>query len=324
MSKPADILRNKVISPLYNVYENYISKSARHKTYQKISSFLFGKGTDIALVMLVGNAVSMLNSHLAQIRGLKKSNRENKDYLISQERIDLVLDLILSTIPPAMLNYHLKRKLESGEIITKSVKKEVIRMAEEAGVLPEDILKTNSPKSYFQTMKQSLNSIFLKLKTIMKNKPKKLWNLINVQDINPAEKIGQKVKTAESALLEEKLQQVYNQNSYKSLVNKINGATIISTLLYSIIVSSIVMPIIKNSIANYSYKKQLEKMGETPESLKLKKRYNDLMMVSIDKSDKNIFSEFMINNSQNINKGQQGHTNVFQNMNTFVSSGLKI
>ena len=329
MRTPAEIFKKNVLSPAYRLYEKNISGSALHKDCQKLSSLLYGKGSDIALVMLLCNAISILSSHIAQIRGLKKSNRENKDYLISQERIELGLDLVLTTIPPSIINYKLKRKLETGEIITRKTEALIIKMAEEAGVSPSDILKTNAPKSYRQNVKQAANTLLYKLKTITKSKPKKLWNLIKPRNINIAE------ETVKNPILEEKLQQVYNKAEYKNFVNRISGATILTTVAYTILISSIVMPIIKNLLANYSYKKQLERMGETPESIRRKKRYNSLIMPEFEIKEKSIFDN--IENFKNTptpnkttlklyiqNNPPKYNGNVFENIMAFKSSGLRI
>ena len=44
---------------------------------------IFEKSKEMPVIMLGLNAISTLSSHISQINGLRKSKRENKDYLIT-------------------------------------------------------------------------------------------------------------------------------------------------------------------------------------------------------------------------------------------------
>ncbi len=341
MQNPAEFIRNNVLAPSYNFYKQYIGKSARHRYCQSLANFMFEKSQDTAFVMLIFNALSIFSSHLAQIRGLKKSNRENKDYLISQERVELWLDLALTTIPPSIINHTLKKKLEGGEITTKLTRKNLTTVvAPAAGVQIKELCNTDHIPPYWQNMKQSAKSVLNNIKKTLKDKPKALWDFLNIKDIQTAETLSAP-KMSDIAIKadlhpNDDFKKLYNGKAYDDIIGGINGATILATIGYTIVVSSIVMPIIKNLIANYSYKKQLEKMGETPESIKRKKKYNDLMMSYNETKDSNIFNTFIdfdntslkANNSlpkvENSIKAQPLKKNVFQDMNTFVSTGLRI
>lgn len=64
-------------------------------------------------MLIVLNALSLLTSHLGQINGLKKSNRENKEFLIKQENNELILDLVLTLGPPSFIKSCISKLLEA-------------------------------------------------------------------------------------------------------------------------------------------------------------------------------------------------------------------
>ena len=64
-----------------------------------------------------------------------------------------------------------------------------------------------------------------------------------------------------------------NGRAFDDLGHSRNGMLIMATLAYTILATNIIMPILKNKLTNRTYKKELELKGETPESIRRKKRY---------------------------------------------------
>lgn len=359
MKTPMNILQDFVVVPLHQVYKKVFSKKARGKFFNTVTDFIFDCSKETALIMLVFNAISIMSSHIAQIGGLKKSKRENKEYLITQEKQELGLDLILTIIPPFMLNNFLKKKLESGEITTREARDKLINVvAPVVGASRDELYSTE----HIRPIKETLASVTSKLSTTILKKnqklPAKVEDVIRKVDkkaksiLPDAATILPSVSLEDIAsdfdnLAKEKrissgiLKKFRNGSAYDDLCGQNNGILIMTTIAYSILASNIIMPILKNKLSNRSYEKQLAKMGETKESIKRKKRfeYNNAPILS-DK-DKNFFNVFS-NSDNSVTRTKQDSllisekikeperiTNPFQSFDTYntiasQSLGLRI
>ena len=144
MKNPATLLKNKIYVPLYNIKKTYLNKGTLKHACRGTADFIFNFSKETALIMLVFNAVSVISSHLSQIGGLKKSDRENKDYLITQEKKELGLDLGLTIIPPFLINNMLMKKIDSGEITTRSAEDKLKNVIAPAiGASTDDLYSTD-------------------------------------------------------------------------------------------------------------------------------------------------------------------------------------
>ena len=301
MNMPFDILSKYVCGPIHRLRIKYFSRSALYNCCNTMANFIFEKSKDLPVVMIALNSLSLLSSHLAQINALKKSNRENKDYLINQERAELGLDLIFTTVFPSMINNALRKKLEGGQFTTRMTEynlKNVVAPA--AGVTEKELCDTSHILPFWKSVKSSINSLGLAVKKKMKSKPKELWKILNFKepDLNKAVPTVSLFDIAVDADASKRsgFKNLYNGRAFDDMVGAVNGTLIITTILYLIVVSNMLMPIIKNLLANRAYKKQLEKAGETPESIKRKMKYASLRTdISLNDNNK-IFSEFLNNN----------------------------
>ncbi len=310
MKNPVKYLQDLVIVPVYKFYKNFLSKNARHSYCKNIANFIFNYSKETALIMLFFNAVSILSSHIAQIGGLKKSKRENKEYLISQEKKELGLDLILTIIPPFLLNNFLKKKLDAGLLTTPEAREKLINIAAPVvGVARDELYSTD----HIRPIKETVSSVLSRGTTaIMQNKktPKFLFNSVKNLDKKlkstlpnyalklPAPNL-EDICTDFNNLAKDKrispkvLKQFRNGSAYDELCGQNNGILIMATIAYTILASNIIMPILKNKLANKEYEKQLAKMGETKESIKRKKRfeYNNFPVIKVEENSTfNIFS----------------------------------
>lgn len=359
MKTPMNILQDFIVVPLYKVYKNVFSKNARGKFFNTVTDFIFDCSKETALIMLVFNAISIMSSHIAQIGGLARSKRENKEYLITQEKKELGLDLILTIIPPFMLNNFLKKKLESGQITTKEAREKLINVvAPVVGVSRDELYSTE----HIRPIKETLASVTSKLTTTIlkknKNLPTKVEDVLRNVDKKAKSKLPDAATILPSVSLEDIasdfdnlakqkkisngiLKKFRNGSAYDDLCGQNNGILIMTTIAYSILASNIIMPILKNKLTNRTYKKQLEKMGETKESLKRKKRFEYNNSPIISENDKNIFDVFS-NSDNSITQSKQDnlfipekikepekYSNPFQSFDTYnniasQSLGLRI
>lgn len=310
MKAPLNILQDFVIVPVHKFYKNFLSRNARGKFFSTITDFVFDCSKETALIMLFFNAVSIMSSHIAQIGGLKKSKRENKDYLIDQEKKELSLDLILTIIPPFILNNFLKKKLESGRLTTPEAREKLINVvAPVVGVSRDELYSTE----HLRPVKETIASLISKTSTLILKKFKKLP--IKLEDgIRSIDKKAKSLLPDSATMLpfvtlediacdfdnlaKEKrissgiLKKFRNGSAYDDLCGQNNGILIMTTIAYSILASNIIMPILKNKLSNRSYAKQLAKIGETKESYKRKKRY-EFSNVPISSNNKSeLFSSF--------------------------------
>ncbi len=310
MKAPLRILQKVVFAPLHKFHKNFLSRTARGKFFSTVTDFIFDCSKETALIMLFCNALSIVSSHIAQIGGLKKSNRENKEYLITQEKQELSLDLLLAIIPPFILNNFLKKKLESGNLTTSEAREKLINVvAPVVGVSRDELYSTEHIRPIKETV-ASLTSKILNL-ILKKNKklPMKVENVIRSLDRKAKSVLPDATTMLPFVTLEdiacdfdnlakEKrissgiLRKFRNGSAYDDLCGQNNGILIMATIAYSILASNIIMPILKNKLSNRSYEKQLAKMGETKESIKRKKRYEFSSVPIISEKDSKLFETF--------------------------------
>ena len=83
MNPALKVFQTYIFAPLHRFRQNFFSRNAAGNFFGVITDFVFDCSKETALIMLVFNAVSIISSHIAQIGGLRKSKRDNKDYLIN-------------------------------------------------------------------------------------------------------------------------------------------------------------------------------------------------------------------------------------------------
>lgn len=287
MKTPKNFIQDKILAPAYRFQQNYVSRSALYSTCNKISNFIFKKSDDIPLILLFFNSVSIVSSHLAQINGLKKSKRENKDYLITQEWQEFGLDLLFTVIPPFLLKNFLEKKFYSGQWTTKSARNHLLdTITPTIGAARDELYNTE----HIRPLKESLGSITAQaINGIRKkvNVPAPIEKAFKFIEKNPNIRMPDPNKSIPMATMKEiavdfdkvrqkKFKGFYNGSAYDEIIGQMEGMTIIATLAYTILASAIITPILKNKLANRAYAKRLKKMGETPESMKRKKRFEAL------------------------------------------------
>ena len=228
--------------------------------------------------MLVFNAISILSSHISQIGGLKRSKRENKDYLINQEWKELGLDLLLTIVPPFVLNNYLMKKFDSGEWTTRSARKYLIdTIAPTVGASRKELYNTDHIKPFKETVVDSFQELIRSVKKSGKL-PKGLNSKIPMPPTKVINKIPmvsmEDITTDFDLVRKGQFKAFRNGKAYDEINGQRNGLIILATIAYTVLASNVIMPILKNKLANHSYKKKLEKMGETPESMKRKKRFS--------------------------------------------------
>ncbi len=340
MNNPKTLLSDYVIGPVYNFYQKYVGSQARQEYCQTIADFIFKRSKETAVIMLIFNSVSILSSHVSQIRGLKKGSRENKDYLINQEWKELGLDLLLTVVPPFLLNNFLKKKLDSGQWATKSSIDNLTRIiAPTVGASKDELYNVEPGTPIIQTIKDFSVQIIRTLKNSSKT-PQKLKSKLPNIPIPPGNKIPiasmEDITTDFDIIRKGKFKGFRNGKAFDEICGQRDGLLILTTIGYTILASNIIMPIFKNKLANYSYKKKLEKMGETSESLKRKKRFGSIKTPEVNEEEKHIFNVFLTNDygipkhEENLSDLKlaipQPKNKPFDNINKFQykSNGLKI
>lgn len=329
MKTPLNFLQDSLIVPVYNFHKNFLSKNALNSSCKKVANFVFNCSKETALIMLIFNAVSIVSSHLSQIGGLKKSNRENKDYLLSQEKKELALDLGLTIVPPFLLNNFLKKKLESGVVTTPEAQEKLVNLvAPVVGVSKDELYSTE----HIRPVKETLASIGAKFTGAVLKHDKKMPKGLEETLINLDQKFKSKLPdyvskfpsptlediatdfdnlAKENKISKGILKKIYNGSAYDDLCGQNNGILIMATIAYTILASNVIMPILKNKLANRSYEKQLAKMGETKESIKRKKMLKQCDYSIFEEND--LFSSFSNVDSVLSNKNE---TNVFDTFKT--------
>lgn len=302
----------KVIGPLSDTYKETLGRNGRGKLCNGVANFIYSCSKETAVIMLFFNAVSILSGHIAQIGGLKRSKRENKDYLIKQEKTELGLDLVLTIIPPFLLNKFLTKKFAGGQITTKKTQENLIKIATSVGVSKDELYCTDS----IVPIKETVASLGKKLTDPICKTQKKLPKTVEV--------LVKKVNSTCNGILPDKVTRLpgldtedicfkaaasknipssvkkgwYKQDPVRDVVGQNNGLLIMAAIAYTIVASNIIMPILKNKLTNKFYAKELEKKGETKESIKRKKRfeYNETPIQVT--STNSIFSNFYDSTTQ--------------------------
>lgn len=266
------------------------------KATKAFANYVYSNSKDVATMMLFAFGASTFSSHIAQRNGLRKSNRENKEFLIKQENTELFLDLALTIIPPFLLKNILNKKFLKGEILTKSDNDFLqFTMSPLVKMTKADMFAQPEKMPVREIIGDKVNSI----KGVVKNSrllPEnytqniKINNVVNVKKPAPsledcAHKFDSIVKQYKNNILlmpDEKSKRaiiaardgLYKGSAYSDICGEKEGLLIIATVLYTIITANIIMPILKNKIANDRYRRELALRGETPESIRRKKRFN--------------------------------------------------
>ncbi|MBQ9245869.1 hypothetical protein IJ182_06350 [bacterium] len=342
MKTPLNILSEAVIAPLHNFRKAYLNTHYLRQGADKLSNFIYEHGKETDIMLLFFNALSIISSHIAQIKGLKKSDRENKDYLINQEKKELLLDSLLSVVPPFLLNKFLRKQLDGGKITTRSHYKKITEFAvNELGLSTDDLFNTEHIRPARETIVNGIHRCANNIIKRFPNMPNTLSNIISggrdllqkskhyigagkvipssTEDI--ANALDYKFKDLPEVLGKNKF---YNKNAHDDLSGMIEGLLILTSIAYVIVANNIVMPILKNKMANREYEKELAKKGETKESIKRKKRFSCFDSPTIENSTDNIFSNF--NKAQTYIKKPIKQFNSFDLTNEIIrqSTGLKI
>ena len=301
MKTPKSIIQDNILVPIYQFRKNYVSRSALYTCCNKVANFIFDKSKETALIMLVFNAVSIISSHIAQIQGLRKSKRESKDYLVTQEWQELGLDLIFTIIPPFLLNNFLMKKLDSGQWTTKSARDNLIyTITPTIGAAKDELYTIDYIKPVRETLGSIVAQITNKLHKV-KNLPACVEKLIKYIEKNPNVRLPDPNKAIPMATMEDMttdfdvirkkaFKKFYNGSAYDEINGQRNGMLNLATLGYTILASAIITPILKNKLANKSYEKRLKKMGETPQNIDRKKRF-EYVNYSVS-NESNVFDTF--------------------------------
>ncbi len=310
MNSPIKILQDKILIPLYNFQKENLSRSTLFKVCNGFGNFIADKSSDMPFILLFGNALSIISSHWAQIRGLKKSDRKNKDYLITQEYKEFGLDMLFTIIPPFLLKNFLEKKLYSGQWTTKSARQNLLDVvAVGAGASKEDLYNiTNKP------LKEIIGNWTAQLTNYLKkihNLPQSVKKIINFIEKNPNVRLPDPNQIIPKASLnqvcidcdtkaKDLCKNFYNGSAYDEIIGQIEGIIIIATLLYTILSSSIITPILKNKLSNKAYDKKMENAKKTELNIFNAESNNSFDLYSHDR--KSVFFDINeISNSKKIN-----------------------
>lgn len=355
---PIRTFEKLILGPANRIRKTLLTSNGRHaKIYSPVSNFVYNHSNEMPIVMLAFNSISILSSHFAQIHGLSKSNRENKDYLIEQEKSELKLNLLLTIIPPFILNRFLTKKLDSGKWTSKLTKEKVLKLIVSQNAKTEKVeekvseqilynadhvapikeIVKDAKDNFLRNLKSNKTKIKLPVKIRMKIRAKAL-------DEPKPPKV---FKMKEFAIKADnnyngQLKEFYNGRAYDEIIGQRNGILLMAGIAYTVIASNIIMPILKNKLTNKRYKQELEALGETQESIKRKKRYNSLKSPTEISNTENIFNIFSNSDNStttekvvdrtiynNLLTKQFDNKNIFNdvhsfNRSSFQSTGLKI
>lgn len=291
-------MTKKITSPFARIYRHLLSKEALQKGANGFANFVYSHGKDVATMMLFAFAASTISSHIAQRNGLKKSDRENKEFLMQQENTELGLDLALTIIPPFVLKNILNKKLCKGEILTHKTKDFMQNtLASVVGVNQKDLYYVH-PKPPLKYRIERKIVDFQKFIREHKLLPKSMLKRMRIKNLPPYippsratledmttdfDILIKQYKTNQILAGDDKpvhrtldtiTDKLYKGSAYSDVCGEKEGLLIASTVLYTIVAANIIMPILKNKIANKRYREELALIGETPESIKRKRRFN--------------------------------------------------
>lgn len=309
-----------MLDTLRSVVSFFVARAARfkmraHESFRNgaehVSNFIFTSSKRTDIIMLLFNAVAILSSHTAQIHGLEKSNRENKEFLIEQEEKERKIDLALTLIPPLILNYFLAKKLERGEITTQRAKKLLTgRVAEDAGAPRGDIYSKITHKETvlrtgadiidffkknlenFPDTRDSIENFVIAMKKfirkefpqVYKDVGKTLREYSRYLDKHSPNRLQNSIWKVAKHWEEMELDGAFprtnetrdllrNGSAIDELCGLNNGILIASSVGYSILASNVIMPYFKNKWTNEEYDRGLKLSGETRESMRRKRRF---------------------------------------------------
>lgn len=305
MKTPIDLAKKFIFIPAAKLNKKIHSINI-FKFCNKAADVVFEYSKETALIMLLGDAISIFSSHTEQIKGLKKSDRENKDILIQQEKIERIIDLVLNIAPPFLLTRFLKKQLESGHVTTKDFENKLYRfIGPGVGAHREELKSIDYIRPVKETFRNIIASTTEKISKNEKLKPeiqtffakkaenvrKKIPDLKNQYIAKSKEEItsffddmGDNVSPTIRSMLR-------NGSAYDEIQGMVNGLCIAGVIGYSILASNIIMPILKNKISKHKRDKKLAEMGETRESIKRKKRFSYTEIEPINNKSK-IFDTF--------------------------------
>ncbi len=309
------------------------------QTSADFSNIVYSGSKRMDIVMLLFNAIAILSSHTAQIHGLEKSNRENKEFLIELEEKERKIDLALTLIPPLIINSIISRKLEKGEITTRYAEKALDKVVQDAGLPDAAIYSKVTHKANFlrnvsdicKFLKQKGNDYPLiqdfvvsimsftkkfmhdEFPAIYKNIEKKFReyneylkrysdykNKVTWGIVKKWDTLDRDYKFAGTNPTGDLLT---NGSAIDEIEGMKNGILTASFIAYSILASNIIMPFFKNRWTNQEYDRGLKEMGETRESMRRKRRFefNDN---PVTEKSKDIFNVFEDNTNSNMNPMQ--------------------
>lgn len=299
-------LKKVNISSMRSSMKKFFNKGAFKGCCQKLTDFVYNNSKETALIMLIFNSVSILSGHISQIGGLKKSDRENKDYLITQEKKELGLDILLSVIPPFLINNWLMKKIDSGKIATKSsIEKLKKIVAPGAGAAEEDLFCTDHiipVKQQVLSLTEKISGALLRSGKAPKSIATSMQKLntfakTHLPDPNAKvpsptlENIATDFDNIRRKMPRNLTDQLYHGSAVDELMGQRNGLLIMATIGYSIIASNILMPILKNKLTNRAYEKEHSTEDISQEALSRRSRFkfNDIKQ---DKAGSPVFNDF--------------------------------
>lgn len=342
-----------VLKPALFIRDFFRKRPLGYKFSRKLSNFVFEYSKETALIMLFGDAVSILSSHNAQIKSLEKSDRENKDLLISQEKIERILDLGLSIVPPIFLTRKIKKCVESGHLTTRkfqNLQREVI--------LPSLGIEANSLNhiEHIRPIKETaIVSTHKALKSLSEYKaisPQIDYNTLskaqklqfNTQNVlkKGSNYLKSKVKYLDTTEIPKSLQELCiavdnltgdvpdsvrcklrNGSAFDEFQGMVNGFTIAGVIAYSILSTNIIMPIVRNKLSSKFRTEQLANMGLTRSDIKRRKRFA-YTNTQMPETGSEIFSSFnspsfanRITKQENDKIPKPNESNTFSSFNTF-------
>lgn len=271
--------------PLSKIRHSVFSRRGFYKACHKFSDINYYCSQDTSLAMVLSTSLAVFASHCSHIAGLKKSKRENKDYLLKQEKAEFMTDLALTIIPPFLIDRYFKIKVDAGECTTREIRRRMeCDILLKYGKGRKDVYNTEHIKSLKELGRLFIEVIqnkirLFKLKMLGAKNIEKAIKFPNVKMYSTSlEKFAMDLdwqnKFGKAKYFDEF--NFYNNSAYSDMINQTNGLKVLPTLVYTAVMSSIVVPICKNLIANNMYKKELELIGETPQSVRRKARYGNL------------------------------------------------
>lgn len=326
VTMPFRIVNRLVFVPLSKIRHSVLSKRGFYKACHKFSDINYYCSQDTSLAMVLSTSLAVFASHCAHIAGLKRSNRENKEFLLEQEKAEFKTDLALTIIPPFLIDRFFKIKVDAGECTTHEIRRRM-----ECGILlhygkgRKDVYNTEHIKSMKELGKFLIEVIAkkiknLKLKLLGAKIIEKAIKFPNVKMYStPLEKFAMDLDWQNKFGLADNFDgfNFYKNSAYSDMVNQTNGLKVLPTLVYTAVMSAIVVPICKNLIANRMYKEQLALVGETPESAKRKKRYGNLKDMG-GANSKPLFESFTPVFKSSSKNNSSGKDNIFAEFNNIT------